>query len=164
MNEAARMTLSAEGDCLVVQVPLRIKRRRGRKEIIAPAGAGEDVAAEVSANRGLAVMIARAHRSRELLEDGRYPSIRALAAELGVDNSYVARVLRLTLLAPDLIEAILDGMEPDGLSLEKLYRMPMHWEQQRGDLRELSQAPTMPYGNTRAASQPNDQHTVARLR
>jgi hypothetical protein len=42
---------------------------------------------------------ARAHRWRELLESGRYATIRALAADLGVDNSYVARILRLTLLA-----------------------------------------------------------------
>jgi hypothetical protein len=52
----------------------------------------------------------------------------------GVDNSYVARVLRLTLLAPDLIEAILEGTEPDGLSLEKLYRLPDDWEEQRQTL------------------------------
>ena len=48
-----------------------------------------------------------------------------------MDNSYLARMLRLTLLAPDLVEAILDGTEPDGLSLEKLYRPPMEWEEQR---------------------------------
>jgi hypothetical protein len=82
-------------------------------------------------NRGLAVMIARAHRWRDLLEGGQYPTIRALAADLGVDNSYVARILRLTLLAPDLIEMILVGTEPDGLSLEKLYRSPVEWEEQR---------------------------------
>jgi len=50
---------------------------------------------------------------------------------LGVDNSYVARILRLTLLAPDLIQSILDGIEPDALSLEKLYRLPTGWEEQR---------------------------------
>jgi hypothetical protein len=53
-----------------------------------------------------------------------------LAGELGVDNSYVARLLRLSLLAPDIVEAILDGREPSGLSLEKLYRAPMEWERQ----------------------------------
>ena len=79
-------------------------------------------------------MVARAHRWRELLEAGQYPTIRALAADLGVDNSYVARILRLTLLAPDLIEAILAGTEPDGLSLEKLYRLPTVWEERRGAL------------------------------
>jgi len=54
-----------------------------------------------------------------------------LARDAGVDNSYLARMLRLTLLAPDIIEAILDGTEPDGLSLEKLYQMPVEWEEQR---------------------------------
>ena len=134
MSERVQATLSADGGCAVVRVPLRIKRQRGCREIIAPAGGGKAVAGLVSTNRGLAVMIARAHRWRELLEAGQYPTIRALAADLGVDNSYVARILRLTLLAPDLIEAILAGTEPDGLSLEKLYRLPTVWEERRGAL------------------------------
>jgi hypothetical protein len=50
---------------------------------------------------------------------------------VGVDNSYVARQLRLTLLAPDAVEAILEGEEPDGVSLEKLSGMPVEWEEQR---------------------------------
>ena len=131
MSEQVQATLSTDGGCAVVRVPLRIRRRRGRKEIIAPAGVGEAVVGHVSTNRGLAVMLSRAHRWRGLLEGGQYPTIRALAHDLGVDNSYVARILRLTLLAPDLIEAILAGTEPDGLSLEKLYGMPAEWGEQR---------------------------------
>ncbi len=131
MSDATRARLTSEGDCLVVRVPLRIRRRRGRREIIAPAGLEGATPAEATVNRGLAAMVARAHRWRELLESGQYATIRALAADLGVDNSYVARILRLTLLAPDLVEAILEGTEPDGLSLEKLYRAPMGWEEQR---------------------------------
>jgi hypothetical protein len=131
MSDVTRARLISEGDCLVVRVPLRIRRRRGRREIIAPAGLEEATPAPSGVNRGLAVMVARAHRWRELLETGQYTTIRALAADLGVDNSYVARILRLTLLAPDLIEAILDGTEPDGLSLEKLYRAPADWQEQR---------------------------------
>jgi hypothetical protein len=130
MSDVTRARLAAEGDCLVVRVPLRIRRRRGRREILAPAGLEEATPAQQSANRGLAVMVARAHRWRELLETGQYTTIRALAADLGVDNSYVARILRLTLLAPDLVEAILEGTEPDGLSLEKLYRAPIDWGEQ----------------------------------
>ena len=49
---------------------------------------------------------------------------------MGVDNSYLARMLRLTLLAPDLVEAILDGTESDGLSLDKLYQAPSMWNEQ----------------------------------
>jgi hypothetical protein len=134
MSDMTRARLAADGDCLVVRVPLRIRRRRGRREIIAPAGLEEAAPAEASVDRGLAVMVARAHRWRELLESGQYGTIRALARDLGVDNSYVARILRLTLLAPDLIEAILDGTEPDGLSLERLYRAPVGWEEQRHSL------------------------------
>jgi hypothetical protein len=137
MSDLTRARLVAEGDCLVVRVPLRIRRRRGRREIIAPAGLEEVTSAPSDVNRGLAVMVARAHRWRELLESGRYATIRALAADLGVDNSYVARILRLTLLAPDLIEAILDGTEPDGLSLGKLYRVPVGWDEQRRVLEQL---------------------------
>ena len=131
MSEAARATLALDGDCLVVQVPLRIRRRRGRKEIIAPGGVDSAAADQVRTNQGLAVTVARAHRWQELLESGRYASVRELALDAGVDNSYLARMLRLTLLAPDLTEAILSGTEPDGLSLEKLYRLPMEWEEQR---------------------------------
>jgi len=58
-------------------------------------------------------------------------TIGELARDVGVDNTCLARMLRLTLLAPDLLEAILAGTEPDGLSLEKLYRVPMEWEEQR---------------------------------
>jgi hypothetical protein len=115
-------------------MPLRITRRRGRREIITPPGTGEAVPDRVSTNQGLAVMMARAHRWRELLESGRYATIRALAHDLGVDNSYLARMLRLTLMAPDIIGAILEGTEPDGLSLAKLYRAPMEWEEQRNSL------------------------------
>lgn len=131
MSEAARATLALDGDCLVVQVPLRIKRRQGRKEIIVPSGVDSAAADQARTNQGLAVTIARAHRWQELLESGRYASIRELALDLGVDNSYLARMLRLTLLAPDLIEAILAGTEPDSLSLERLYRAPTIWDEQR---------------------------------
>lgn len=57
--------------------------------------------------------------------------MRELASDLGLDNSYVARILRLTLLALDLVEAILDATEPDGLSLAKLLSLPVSWAEQR---------------------------------
>jgi len=131
VSERVQATLSADGGCAVIRVPLQIRRRRGRREIIVPTDADAATAVPVQTSRGLALTIARAHRWRELLEGGQYPTIRALAADLGVDNSYVARMLRLTLLAPDLIEAVLAGTEPDGMSLEKLYRLPPAWEEQK---------------------------------
>jgi len=134
MSEAAQPTLTMEGDCLVVQVPLQIKRRRGRKEVIAPAGFGADGPPLTRTNESLAMTIARAHRWREVLEAGRYATVREFAQALGMDHSYVARLLRLTLLAPDIVEAIIEGTEPSGLSLEKLYRAPMEWGEQRRGL------------------------------
>ena len=131
MSEARGAALRLDGDCLVVQVPLRIKRRGGRKEIIAPDRGPDGSSLRSRTNEPLALMIARAHRWQALLESGRYASIRELALDVGVDNSYLARMLRLTLLAPDIIESILNGTEPDGLSLGKLYRVPDLWEEQR---------------------------------
>ena len=134
MNRRTASDIVAEGEQLVVSVPLAMKRRRGRREIITPGGQTPESRPHSRTNASLALTIARAHRWRELLEQGRYCSIRALARELGVDNSYVARLLRLSLLAPDIVESILHGTEPSGLSLEKLYRVPLNWESQRREL------------------------------
>ena len=134
MNRRMASNTFAEGEQLVVSVPLTMKRRGGRKEIITSGGQIPESRLQSRANASLALTIARAHRWRGLLEQGRYRSLRALAQELGVDNSYVARLLRLSLLAPDIVEAILDGTEPSGLSLEKLFRAPMEWERQRQEL------------------------------
>ncbi len=91
-------------------------------------GAGQSVP---RAHSALLLAVVRAHRWQELLERGRYPSIDALAARMGVNSSYVSRHLNLTLLAPDIVEAILDGTEPDGLTLEKLHRLPAGRDEQR---------------------------------
>ena len=136
MTAVMEQTLRLEGDCLVVQVPLRIKRRGGRKEIIAPDSGAAGSPPRSRTNEPLALMLARAHRWQGLLESGRYASIRELALDVGVDSSYLARVLRLTLLAPDIIESVLNGTEPDGLSLGKLYRAPVDWSEQRRALGE----------------------------
>jgi hypothetical protein len=124
--------IAPHGDDIVVTVPLTLKRRGGRKEITS--SANPRGAASAGATAPLALTIARAHRWRTLLESGRYGTIRELSGALGMDNAYVARLLRLTLVAPDIIEAILEGTEPDGLSLEKLFRLPADWERQRDAL------------------------------
>lgn len=128
--------LILEGGSFVFQVPLRIRRRGGRKEIIAPETGADGSPPRSRTNEPLALILARAHRWQGLLESGRYASIRELALDVGVDNSYLARVLRLTLLVPDIIESILNGTEPDGLSLQKLYRAPVLWEEQRREMEQ----------------------------
>ncbi len=72
--------------------------------------------------------LARAWRWHRLLEAGRYPSIKALARAEGVHHAYVGKLLRLTLLAPNVVEAVLDGRPPKGVKLEELMRpLPAEW-------------------------------------
>lgn len=75
----------------------------------------------------------RGHIWRDLMESGKVRAIAEIARANRVDGSYVSRMLDLTLLAPDIIEAILDGKEPSGLSIARLTRheIPVLWEEQR---------------------------------
>ena len=116
---------------LRIHVPMSLKRRGGRKEIVATEGLPRPRRSAPQAHSALVLAIVRGHRWKELLESGRHVSIDALAARMGVDSSYVGRHLNLALLAPDIVEAILTGQEPDGLSLEKLFRLPLEWGEQR---------------------------------
>jgi hypothetical protein len=74
------------------------------------------------------------HRWRRKIESGRAKSITDLAEQEGVTVAYVCRLLPLTCLAPDIVEAILDGRQPKGLRLtEMLGNGPVGWEEQRAD-------------------------------
>jgi len=72
------------------------------------------------------------HRRKKLLDDGKFESVSDLAREIGPDVSFAARLMRLTLLAPDIVEAILMGEEPSGLSLTMLTNVrSVNWAEQR---------------------------------
>jgi hypothetical protein len=78
---------------------------------------------------------ARAFRWREMLESGTYATIAEIAVAEKINESYVGRVLRLTLLAPDIVEAILGGRQPAKLQLEDLLRrFPVAWQEQRAEM------------------------------
>ena len=116
---------------LRIRVPMSLKRRGGRREIVITQGLPRPRRSATQTHSALVLAVVRGHRWKELLESGRYPSIDALAARMGVDSSYVGRHLNLALLAPDIVEAVLMGREPDGLSLGTLFRLPIEWEEQR---------------------------------
>ncbi len=127
-----RPTLEREGESLVIRIPMQLKRRGGRTEIIVPEGLPAGRATKPRAQEPLIIALARAHVWQDLLDSGQHPSIAALARALDVDRAYVSRTLRLTLLAPDIIQAILRGNEPSGLSLNRLTgRLPILWSGQR---------------------------------
>jgi hypothetical protein len=76
--------------------------------------------------------LARAFRWRKTLDEGAYATLEDLARAKGVHATYVSRVLRLTLLAPDIVEAILDGQQPPDLQLDDLLQdLSLVWEEQR---------------------------------
>ena len=79
--------------------------------------------------------MARAFRWRRILKAGRYNKIDELAAAEKINSSYVSRLLRLTLLAPDMVEAILDGRQPEGVTLPRLMeQFPVEWDRQGAEI------------------------------
>ena len=125
------LTVSRDGDAIVVRIPVRFYRRNGRQMVLTPGGSNGQAAPERKNNGSLVSALAKAYRWQEQLESGEYASLDDLATANGVDRSYVGRVLRLTSLAPKIVEAILDGSEPDGVSLAKLRNdLPIAWEEQ----------------------------------
>ena len=81
--------------------------------------------------------VARAFRWRKLLDEGVHATLEDLARAKGMHSTYVSRLLRLTLLAPEIVEAILDGRQPAGLQLDDLLeRFPLEWEAQRNHPRD----------------------------
>jgi len=132
-----QMTVRRDGDRITVHIPMTLKKRGGRKEIILPDGivAVNSPAKKAKTQQPLVIALARAHRWKALLESGRFRGLSDLARAVHLDPSYVSRHLNLTLLAPDIIEMILRGDEPSGLSLERLMKdMPLVWEEQRREL------------------------------
>lgn len=74
--------------------------------------------------------IARAFRWRDMLESGEYATIREIAAAETINETYVGRVLRFTLLAPDIVEEILSGRQPAGLQMDRLMkRFAVEWHE-----------------------------------
>jgi hypothetical protein len=112
-------------------VPLTLHKRGGRKLIVSPEGV-VSLPRRVHIDNTLVKAFARAFRWQKLIENGIYASIAEIARAEQINDSYVSRLLRLTLLAPDIVEAILDGRQVAGLQIEALLRpMPVEWERQR---------------------------------
>jgi hypothetical protein len=121
---------------MTVRVPMTIKRRGGRKLVLTPDGA-DNTAAPVRRHIDNAMVkaIARAFRWREMLESGEFATIREIAAAEKINESYVGRTLRLTLLAPSLVESILEGRQAN-LKLDDLMTsFPVDWTAQSNVLR-----------------------------
>ena len=129
----AKPKLSDDGRTVTVRVPISIRRRGGRKLVLAPDGTNVTTTTLCRhIDNAMVKAIARAFRWREMLENGTHATIAEIAAAEKINESYVGRVLRLTLLAPDIIEVILSGRQPAELQLDHLLRrFPVGWQEQR---------------------------------
>ena len=105
--------MTSAAQMLTVRVPLAVRKQRGgRKLVLTPGGMAPRGAS--AADTTLVKALARAFRWRRMMETGRYGTINELAAAEKINSSYVSRLLRLTLLSPAIVEAILDGRQPEG--------------------------------------------------
>ena len=129
---------SADGQTITVHVPMTFRKRGGRKMVMMPDGA--PWAPRPRVDNAMVKALARAFRWQRMLDEGVCGTIQELATRERVNRGYVSRLLRLTLLEPDIVEAILDGRQPAELQLDDLLgRFPLEWERQRGPARASRQ-------------------------
>ena len=105
---------------VTVEIPFTIRKRGGRKQIITPDGASAWVSPRARIDNTMIKALARGFRWRKLLETGVYGPLEEIAAAEKINPSYVSRLLRTTLLAPEIVEAILDGHQPADMTLALL--------------------------------------------
>ena len=133
--------MTATPPTLTVHIPLTVRRRGGRKVVIAPDGTEAPVIATARIDSTLVKALARAFRWRRMLESGVVSTVGEIAVREKINKSYVSRVLRLTLLAPWIVEAILDGRQAEEWCLPALLKpRPCRWDQQR-DVVSAHQSP-----------------------
>jgi hypothetical protein len=116
---------------VTIKVPFAVRKRGGRKLVLAPNGAPMPPSVP-HVDSTLVKAIARAFRWQKMLETGRYATIKEIAKAEKINPSYVSRVLRLTLLAPATVEAILDGRATAAPTLAEAMKVfPVEWARQR---------------------------------
>jgi hypothetical protein len=124
--------LSRDGALLTVHIPMAFRKRGGRKLMLAPSGTEISLMPGRRVDSTLVKAIARAHRWKRMLESGAYTSITELAEAEKINQSYLCRVLRLSLLAPDIVESALNGTLSPEFTLERAMKpLPVGWEDQR---------------------------------
>lgn len=139
LGPIGRPRLSRDGRTMVVSIPISFRRQGGRKRVVTPANAEAWSPPKPQVDNTLIKAVVRAHRWRNMLESNLFSSVRELAKAEKINESYLCRVLRLTLLSPAITEAILNGLQPDGLELAQLLRfIPAEWDEQKILLRSLA--------------------------
>lgn len=127
----AKPRLSDDGRTVTVRVPISIRKRGGRKLVLAPDGVEISTKISRRVDSALVKAIARAFRWRDLLETGTHATMADIATSEKINQSYVSRLFRLTHLAPAIIQSILNGQQPDELTLSVVMKpFPVEWTAQ----------------------------------
>ncbi len=123
-----RSTVSADdGERITVHIPMTFRKRGGRKLVVTPDGAAW--APRPRVDNAMVKALAQAFRWRKMLDEGVHATLEDLARAKGVHATFVSRILGLTLLAPAIVEAILDGQQPVELGLDDLLEgFSLDWE------------------------------------
>jgi hypothetical protein len=117
-------------ETISVHVPFVTRKYGGRKQVVMPADApASDLRPRVDST--LVKALARAFRWKRMLESGEFTTVKELAEHEKLGFSYMTRVLRLSLLAPETVEAILEGKQQPEIKLASLLEpFPAGWEEQ----------------------------------
>jgi hypothetical protein len=121
----------AEGSTVTIRLSMRLNRTGGRKVVIAP-GLDEELAVNIDHPPAVLLKaVGRAFRWQRLLDEGSYSTIQEIAAAEKINESYVGRLLRLSVLAPDVLLAILDGRSNSPTLASLMKPLPADWGKQR---------------------------------
>ena len=124
--------LSTDGKAMTVHVPMTFQTRGGRKLVVTPDGVPSWAKPRQRIDNAMVKALGRAFRWQKLLETGEYATIEEIAKAEKINTSYISRILRLTLLSPEIVEMILDGRQPTSMALKSLQKdFPVCWKSQR---------------------------------
>ena len=135
VGKTRRPTLSRDGRTISIHIPITLRHQAGRKQVVTPADAAPWIPRATRIDSTLVKAVVRAHRWRDMLESGRHATVRDLAKAESINESYLSRVLRPTLLAPAIIQSILEGRQSNGLELDGLLGpLSLDWARQQEQL------------------------------
>ncbi len=124
--------LSTDGKAMTVHVPMTFQTRGGRKLVVTPDGVPSWAKPRQRIDNAMVKALGRAFRWQRLLESGQYATIEEIAKAEKINTSYISRILRLTLLSPEIVEMTLDGRQPTSMTLKSLQKgFPVCWKSQR---------------------------------
>jgi hypothetical protein len=131
MGEVGPPKVSSDGRTITISIPISMRKTGGRKTVVTPANAMLWSPPPARVDNTIVKALARADRWRGMLESKLFATVRDLSKAEKINEAYVCRVLRLTLLSPKITEAILSGRLPDTVDLAKLLKpFPIEWERQ----------------------------------